>query len=175
MKRNLGQLKPISFFESLANEIAERTLAASLAAAKILVHGTVKEPKHKIKKEVKVPFVGLQTEIVIPGLDTNPALNPVELPGCIEEEYKNRTETHRHIRAMLRAATEERILHGWIGPREPGRDQPNTIYVVTANDLSPSYISVPDALVFCNELATYGIKPLFRESEPADIFIQPID
>ena len=69
--------------------------------------------------------------------------------------------TDRHIRAMLRGATAAKILNGWQGPHLLERS-----YCIAPRDAAAAERPLADVISYCESLATAGIQPLFRESEP---------
>jgi hypothetical protein len=69
--------------------------------------------------------------------------------------------TDRHIRAMLRGATAAKILNGWQGPHLLERS-----YCIAPCNASAAERPLHDVISYCEALATAGIQPLFRESEP---------
>jgi hypothetical protein len=69
--------------------------------------------------------------------------------------------TDRHIRAMLRGATAAKILNGWQGPHLLERS-----YCIAPRDAAAAERPLADVISYCESLATAGVQPLFRESEP---------
>jgi len=69
--------------------------------------------------------------------------------------------TDRHIRAMLRGATAAKILNGWQGPHLLEHS-----YCIAPRDAAAAERPLADVISYCESLATAGVQPLFRESEP---------
>lgn len=69
--------------------------------------------------------------------------------------------SHREIRAMLRAATAARILHGWQGPHLDERS-----YQIAPIAADPAERTLDYVIGYCELLAAAGIQPLYRDSEP---------
>ena len=69
--------------------------------------------------------------------------------------------TDYEIRAMLRAATAERILSGWQGPHVPNRS-----YCLTTQETGAAEESLEFVVGYCQMLRLLGLEPLYRESEP---------
>jgi hypothetical protein len=69
--------------------------------------------------------------------------------------------TDRHIRAMLRGATAAKILNGWQGPHLLERS-----YCIAPRNAAAAERPLADVISYVEALATAGIEPLFRESEP---------
>lgn len=70
--------------------------------------------------------------------------------------------TDRHIRAMLRRATEARILTDWQGPHVPRRS-----YTIAPANGDAAERPLGDVIQYVLALEAAGLKPLHRESEPA--------
>lgn len=68
--------------------------------------------------------------------------------------------TDRHIRAMLRRATQAGILTGWQGPHVGG-----TYCIVPANGDAEER-PVADVIEYVRSLEAAGLAPLYRASEP---------
>jgi hypothetical protein len=68
----------------------------------------------------------------------------------------------RDIRAMLRGATAARLLHGWQGPHFDERS-----YVITPQDADPAERPLEYVISYCAMLASAGVEPLYRDSEPS--------
>jgi hypothetical protein len=69
--------------------------------------------------------------------------------------------TDRQIRAMLRGATAAKILNGWQGPHLLERS-----YCIAPCNAAASERPLADVISYCETLATAGVEPLFRASEP---------
>lgn len=69
--------------------------------------------------------------------------------------------TDRDIRAMLRGATAAKILNGWQGPHLEQRS-----YCIAPRNADATERALDDVIRYCEGLATAGVEPLFRESEP---------
>ena len=69
--------------------------------------------------------------------------------------------TDRHIRAMLRGATAAKILNGWQGPHLLERS-----YCIAPCNAGAAERPLAEVISYCESLATAGVQPLFRESEP---------
>ena len=69
--------------------------------------------------------------------------------------------TDRDIRAMLRGATAAKILDGWQGPHLDERS-----YCIAPRNAGASERALSDVIRYCESLATAGVQPLFRDSEP---------
>ena len=67
----------------------------------------------------------------------------------------------RHIRAMLRGATAAKILDGWQGPHLDRRS-----YCIAPRNAAARERALDDVIQYVESLATAGVQPLFRESEP---------
>jgi len=151
-----------SLAERVVREITERSLAASLAAARILINSTGEIPAAYQDAQTiqKSPEGSTQTNETVQGAP--------KIPEELEAEFKERAMTHKYIRGMLRSATDQNILHGWQGPHALGDYEPTT-YSVTNKLLVPASRDVPYMLGYCELLAVAGIEPLYRDSEP-DIY-----
>jgi hypothetical protein len=69
--------------------------------------------------------------------------------------------TDRYIRAMLRRATQVRILTGWQGPHVPDRS-----YTVAPTNGPAGEWPLDRVRIYVAGLETAGLEPLYRESEP---------
>lgn len=90
--------------------------------------------------------------------------------------------TDRYIRAMLRAATAEKILNGWQGPhyretrpRTEDDDEDTAIptartYTVAPKDGPAEEWDEGRVTFFVAGLEHTGVAPLYRDSEPAEMF-----
>jgi hypothetical protein len=67
----------------------------------------------------------------------------------------------RHIRAMLRGATAEKIINGWQGPHVVERS-----YCIAPRYGVARQRSLDDVIRYCESLAAAGIQPRFKDSEP---------
>lgn len=62
---------------------------------------------------------------------------------------------------MLRGATAAKILNGWQGPHLQHRT-----YCIAPRDAAARERTLDDVISYCESLATAGVQPLFRDSEP---------
>lgn len=70
--------------------------------------------------------------------------------------------TDRYIRAMLRRATEQKLLHGWQGPHVTDRS-----YTVAPMTGPADEWALERVILYVAGLEAAKLEPLFRESEPA--------
>jgi hypothetical protein len=69
--------------------------------------------------------------------------------------------TDRHIRAMLRRATQVGILTGWQGPHTSARS-----YCISPAAGDAEERPLADVISYVQTLELAGIEPLYRASEP---------
>jgi hypothetical protein len=62
---------------------------------------------------------------------------------------------------MLRGATAAKILDGWQGPHLERRS-----YCIAPRNGGASERALDEVIRYCESLATAGVEPLFRPSEP---------
>lgn len=71
----------------------------------------------------------------------------------------------RYIRAMLRRATQTGILTGWQGPHTDERS-----YCIAPAAGGAREIPLAEAIEYVRTLEESGIWPLYRESEPEEMY-----
>lgn len=69
--------------------------------------------------------------------------------------------TDWYIRAMLRAATAQKLLTGWQGPHTDARS-----YCIAPKNADAAERDLGYVEDYVRTLETAGLKPLFRDSEP---------
>jgi hypothetical protein len=77
--------------------------------------------------------------------------------------------TDRFIRAMLRGATAAKLLDGWQGPHLAERS-----YCIAPSDGPAMERPLDYVQDYVGMLVLKGVEPLYRESEPLDLFEQDV-